>query len=121
MVSFTLDAVTEPELQLPVPVSVLLSPTAGFAPAGLNVVDEFVKMWMYPHPVPACTVNSVLLMMPTIGPTMVAVEPLCVYDCVPVCGKTFALGEVTLCPAHAAKTAHAPRAAHTAVRFMSAS
>jgi hypothetical protein len=45
VLSFTLDAVTDPELQLPVPVSVLLSPAAGLAPDGVNTVDEFVKMW----------------------------------------------------------------------------
>ena len=75
----TLDAVSE-VAQLPVPVSVELSPTAGFAPDGLNVVEEFVNTSSDPQPVPALTENSVLLMTPVMGPEMVSVDPFCEYD-----------------------------------------
>lgn len=117
-VSLTLVAVSD-VAQLPLPLLTAKSPVAGRAPEGVNVVDEFVKTFTYPHPEPPCTSNSLELLMATTGPLIVVTPPLEVTDCgVSEEDAGGRLGD-PLWPAHAASAA-TPRNAAKASRYFMA-
>jgi hypothetical protein len=59
--------------QLPVPLAVATSPTAGLAADGEKTVEADVWILREPHPGPACISNSDEFTMPRIGPETVTV------------------------------------------------